>query len=277
MQDELTTNVILTRGSGGGLYNSALESGAVPGVSPKGTLWAVGTLSNYATLTYGACPLESGGRPPNDVGKTYVVHLTTNDIYLQLTLTNWGGEGGSGDKTFGYNRTTPPVASPSVTITNPAGGAVFAAPANVTIEASASVSGGTVTNVQFFANGSLQGTVTSAPFNVTTGGLAAGAYSLAAVATAAGISATSAVVNVTVATPVPVTLSAASRSSPTGFQFSYAANVGLTYVVQRSTNLLSTNWLALATNTATSDPAGFTDLTATNAPGFYRVGRLPNP
>ncbi len=38
---------------------------------------------------------------------------------------------------------------PTVTITNPASGTVFAAPASVTIQASASDSDGTVTNVQF--------------------------------------------------------------------------------------------------------------------------------
>ena len=39
-----------------------------------------------------------------------------------------------------------------MTITNPVSGAVFTAPANVSIQADASVSSGTVTNVEFFAN-----------------------------------------------------------------------------------------------------------------------------
>lgn len=368
LQDQMTTNVILTRGASGGLYNSATETGAVPGISPKGTQWAVGTLANFNTLLYGPCPLEQGGRPPNDVGKTYVIHLTNSDIYLQLTLTNWGGAGGFGDKTFGYIRTTPAVvvaptvtitspssgavfaapasvsisadatvtggtvtnvqfftngvslgsvplapfnltannlgagacaltavataagisttssvvnitvvATPVVTITNPAGGAVFAAPASLKLGATASVAGGTVTNVQFFANSNSLGTVTSAPFNFATGGLAAGAYSLAAVATAAGINATSAVVNVTVVNPVPVTLGTVARSSPTEFDFNYAADVGLTYIVQRSTNLLAPDWLTISTNVATANPASFKDPNATNMPGFYRVGLLPNP
>ena len=44
--DEMTTNVIITRGSSDGLYNSFLESGATPGISPAGTLWAQGFLTN---------------------------------------------------------------------------------------------------------------------------------------------------------------------------------------------------------------------------------------
>src|SRR5438093_7118609 len=41
---------------------------------------------------------------------------------------------------------------PSVTVTNPADGSVFAAPADVTLQATASDADGTVANVQFFAN-----------------------------------------------------------------------------------------------------------------------------
>ena len=99
-------------------------------------------------------------------------------------------------------------------------------------------------------------------------------YSLTAVATAAGISATSSVVNVTVVNPVTVNLSAPSVNNGK-FTFNYAANAGLSYVVQSSTNLL--NWVSLATNVAASSPVPFTN--ALNPAGiqFYRVGRLPNP
>jgi hypothetical protein len=87
---------------------------------------------------------------------------------------------------------------PVVTITSPTNGSVFTAPANVNIAASATYSGGTVTNVQLFANGASLGTVQTAPFSVTASNLTAGAYTFAAVATAAGISATSSVVSVSV-------------------------------------------------------------------------------
>ena len=64
---------------------------------------------------------------------------------------------------------------------------------------------------------------------------------------------------------------------PFDFKFSYTANAGLSYIVQRSTNLASPDWTILGTNTAGSSSVTFTDLDATVSPGFYRVGRLPNP
>jgi hypothetical protein len=94
-----------------------------------------------------------------------------------------------------------------------------------------------------------------------------------AVATAAGISATSSVVNVNVVTPVTTGLSAPT-SANNQFSFSYSANSGLRYVVESSSNLF--NWTPLFTNTAGGSAVLFT----TNImPGdaFYRVGRLPNP
>lgn len=279
LQDQLVAGVKLTRGGTAGLYNSAAEGGATAGISPADTAWAVGTLANYNTLTYGPCPLEAAHHPPGLVGTTFVVHLVAEDIYLQLTLNAWGGTFETGDRSFTYTRSTPPavVVAPTVTVTNPVGGTVFAAPANVTIGADAAVSSGTVTNVQFFNNNVSIGSVTTAPFKLTANNLAAGPYALKAAATAGGISTTSAAVNVSVVNPSTVTISGTAKPSPGSFTFNYASDVGLHYIVQRSTNLLSTNWLTLVTNQATANPSSFADPNATANPGFYRVGRLPNP
>jgi hypothetical protein len=274
LADQLTPGVRITRGSGGGLYNAVTESGAVSGISPKDTKWAIGTLANYNTLTYGPCPLEQGNHPPGYVGTTFVVHLTNEDIYLQLTLTNWGGAGGVGDKTFGYIRSTAPSPAPTISITNPAAGAVFAAPANVSIAANATVSSGTVTNVQFFTNNVSLGSVQTPPFNLTANNLAAGAYALKVVATASGISATSAMVNVTVVNPVAVNLSGANLNGGQ-FSFSYTADTGLSYVIQSSSNLV--DWVSLTTNIASGSSMPFADPFGSTAVKFYRVGRLPNP
>ncbi len=276
-QDQITAGVKITRLNGagrvGGLYNSITESGPTPGSSPADTKWAIGSLANFNTLTYGSSPLEASN-PGQFVGTTFVVHLLAEDIYLSLTLTNWGGAGGVGDKTFGYIRSTAPPPTPTVTITNPVSGVVFAAPANVSIGASATVSSGTVTNVQFFTNGVSAGSDQTSPFGLTINNLAAGAYALKAVATAAGISATSAVVNVPVVTPVGVNLSGAIANNGK-FSFGYTANSGLAYVVQSSSNLL--NWVSLVTNVASGSPVQFTNALNSAGNNFYRVGRLPNP
>ena len=211
LQDQLTADVALTRGGTGGLYNSVLESGPDSGISPLGTQWAVGTLTDYTngSLSFGPCPLEAGQAPPGDVGTTYVVYLTDDDIYFELTLTNWGGQSETGDRTFGYTRSTPAVVvvpTPTISITNPVSGAIFVAPANVRIGADAEVSSGTVGNVQFLTNGVPLGSVTTSPFIFSASNLGAGAYALQAVATAAGISATSSVVNITVVAVPTVSL-----------------------------------------------------------------------
>jgi plastocyanin len=166
---------------------------------------------------------------------------------------------------------------PTVAITNPVDGTVFAAPANVTIQASASDSDGTVTNVQFLVGTSVVTNMATAPFSAVTNNLAAGSYAFFAIASDnSGATATNAV-TISVVTPVPVLLSASQPVPPAMFRFSYTANTGLSYVVQRSTNLDSSNWTILATNTAASSSINFTDLNATFDLGYYRVGRMSNP
>jgi plastocyanin len=166
---------------------------------------------------------------------------------------------------------------PTVSITNPVSGAVFAAPANVTIQASASDTDGTVTNVQFLVGANVVSNKAAAPFSAVTNNLAAGSYTLFAIASDNNGATATNQVAISVVTPVSVLLSAPQRVPPGKFRLSYTANTGLSYIVQRSTNLLSPNWTTLVTNTAGSGSINFTDLNATFNPGFYRVGRLPNP
>ena len=164
---------------------------------------------------------------------------------------------------------------PTVTITNPPDGTVLSAPATIALAASASDSDGSVTNVQFFQETASLANVTSSPYSVAVNNLGAGDYTFSAVATDnGGLSATNGIV-VHVVTPVPVVLSAVQRPSPTSFQFSYSANVGLQYIVQRSGDLM--NFTPINTNTAASNPVTFLDNGAAGAVNFYRVGRLPNP
>ena len=99
-----------------------------------------------------------------------------------------------------YGTAAGPVnAAPSVTLTAPATGATFVAPATLTVSATASDSDGTVAQVAFYANGTLIGTDTVGPFTMTWSGVAAGSYSLTAVATDnAGATTTSSTVAITV-------------------------------------------------------------------------------
>src|SRR5262245_497984 len=107
----------------------------------------------------------------------------------------------------------PPNAPPTVAITSPANGATFNAPANVTVNATASDSNGTVTVVDFFRNGMLVGSDTTAPYSFTNTALPAGNYTLQARATDNGGATATAQVSIVVNQPTgpviqvsPVTL-----------------------------------------------------------------------
>lgn len=164
---------------------------------------------------------------------------------------------------------------PTVALTNPPDGAVLSAPASLVLKATASDTAGTVTNVQFFQGTGLLRSVASAPYSMPLNGLAVGNYIFSAVATDnEALTATNSI-TVHVITPVQLTLSAAQWVSLTGFQFRYAADPGLSYVVQRSQDLR--NWVSFETNTAASNPVVVLDNAASGPSGFYRVGRLPNP
>ena len=275
--DQITANVWLTRGGSQGLYNAATETGFTHFLSPDDTEWADGTTANYNSLSYtdwNTWAKTIHGGPPNTVGVNAVVHLISDDIYINITFTSWDSHSGG----YSYQRSTLAVVNnpPSVTITNPVNGAVFAAPAKVTIQASASDSDGTVTNVQFRIGSSVLTNETTAPYSAVTNGLGAGSYTLLAIASDnQGAKATN-TVTVSVVTPVTVTLTNTAKLSGTNFQFSYPANVGLSYVIQSSTNLSSGNWISIVTNVAASNPVVFVDIHATNTQTFYRVGRLPN-
>jgi glucose/arabinose dehydrogenase len=99
-----------------------------------------------------------------------------------------------------YTAPPPPNIPPTIAITNPVNGAVFFAPATVTIEAEASDADGTVTQVEFFDGAASLGIDATAPYSVAAG-LAAGSHPLTAVATDnSGAMSTSAVVTVSVTT-----------------------------------------------------------------------------
>ena len=74
-------------------------------------------------------------------------------------------------------------ATPSVAITSPANNSVLAAPASFTLAATASDSDGTVSQVEFFQGTTSLAVDTTSPYSVAVSSLAAGRYTLSAVAT----------------------------------------------------------------------------------------------
>ena len=209
-QDRLTSKVWITRGSSQGLYNAATETGFTHFLSPSDTEWANGTTANYHSLTYtdwNTWAKVSNGSPGSTVGKQAVLHLKSDDIYIDIKFTSWGGAGSGG--AFSYTRSTPSVGNqpPVVAITAPAGGATFLFPANVLIQATANDSDGSVTNVQFFDGTTSLGNVSSSPYQLSISP-PLGSHMLTAVASDdLGVTNTSAVVTINVINDSPPSVS----------------------------------------------------------------------
>jgi hypothetical protein len=163
-------------------------------------------------------------------------------------------------------------AGPVVSITAPANNASFSPGASVAITANASETGGTITNVEFYANGADLGGATSAPYGFTWPNVPTGAYTLTVVGSdALGITATSTVVNITVAyTPPAVSLTSptagATFSAPASISFAATATDSAGTVTNvafyQGSTLLANVVSAPYTYTWANVPAGAYSLTA---------------
>jgi len=118
-QDRLTAGVAITRGDAQGLYNPLSEL-AYSGTSPAGTRRAFAGLrgnpeagfgaGNHASLNFSTWEIALGGRPSlagNIVERPGVVHLVGEDVYLDITFTDWsigGGAGGGFGESFARAR-----------------------------------------------------------------------------------------------------------------------------------------------------------------------------
>ncbi len=176
------------------------------------------------------------------------------------------------DNLSGFGVGQVPNASPIVSLSNPAGGAVFDAPATISISANASDADGSVLSVEFYEGTTLLGSVTNTPFDFTWNNVPSGNYSLTARAIDnRGGTSTSAAVNVTV-----------NSSSGTGPPLSIARNgtnlviswSGTGYQLQMNTNLSSSTTWSNVGDTVNTDRATVL-LTTENT--FFRLVRAGAP
>ena len=102
-QDRITDEVWITRGTNGGqIYNAKVEGSADKNQSPRGTLWAVGTTSNLASLNL--LPFRAAVGSPQDVaGKNLVLYLEDEKIAMDVKFTSWSQSKSGG---FSYERST---------------------------------------------------------------------------------------------------------------------------------------------------------------------------
>ena len=162
---------------------------------------------------------------------------------------------------------------PTVTLTAPASGSTFTAPATITLSATASDPENRLSKVDFYNGSTLLGTDTTAPFSFTWNSVAAGTYQLKATATDADSgSASSAVATVTVGsvTNQPPTV---SLTAPTnGSTFTAPAAITLSATASDPENRLSkVDFFNGSTRLGTDTTAPFSFTWNSVAAGTYQL------
>ena len=100
--------------------------------------------------------------------------------------------------------TTNSATPPTITLTSPADGASFSAPANISLAATVTTNGHTISKVQFYNGSSLLNEDTTPPYSYTWSGVARGSYSVkASVIYDSVASQDSAIAHITVTGPPP--------------------------------------------------------------------------
>ncbi len=163
--------------------------------------------------------------------------------------------------------------APVVVLNAPAPGATLAL-APLTVTAAATDADGMVTEVKFFANGTLIGTATSVPYSVNWTPPAAGSYALNAVADDdGGASGTSAVVTINVLSAPPATpqgLTATAGAGQVALNWTASADA-TSYVVKRAT-VSGGSYASIATRTT----ADYTDASVSADTTYYYVVSAAN-
>lgn len=112
-QDRITPLVWITRGRDNVLFNAKTQGevdASTQGYgSPEDTEWAEGTTENLSSLTFSdfknAAPKVSGvPKVKQMAGKDYVLHLITDDVYIDLKILSWENQRQGGG--FSYERST---------------------------------------------------------------------------------------------------------------------------------------------------------------------------
>ncbi len=72
--------------------------------SPAGTEWAEGNSADIATLTFITFQCAVGNNLRLSVGRSFVLHLIEDDIYLDIAFISWTVRRNNGG--FSYTRST---------------------------------------------------------------------------------------------------------------------------------------------------------------------------
>jgi hypothetical protein len=160
--------------------------------------------------------------------------------------------------------------APQIQLYQPTNNAVFIAPATLQLKADTFDPANCITNVSFYANGQKLGDAPGPFYNLTWSNAAVGRYVLFAHAScSSGLLTNSSPVNVSVVGLSPILAIAPAGGS--SFNITGLGSPGLTYHVQFSDDLSTTNWQT--SGTVTADGTGRLQFSASAGPAqrFYRT------
>jgi beta-glucanase (GH16 family) len=187
---------LYTTAPAGTVISWQLEASSVstPGNYPSGrhSIYqaAVQKTNAWQTLTFTYASSPDTSTPDASVDRVVLLaapNSSTGDVYYFDNLRTLTASGGATN------------AAPTVSLTSPSASDSYAAPASLTLAATAADPDGSVAKVEFYQGGTLLGTSTASPYRYTWAGVAAGTYSLTAKSTDnQGATTTSAAVSVTV-------------------------------------------------------------------------------
>ena len=164
---------VATVANAGGPYRGAV--GTAVSVDGGGSQNPTGTITTYA-WNWG-----DGSSATSSSAMATHTYASGGTFTVTLTVTDNAGASASA-------ATTATIAAsanlpPAVTLTGPAAGSTFSAPATIAVAATASDSDGTVSRVDFYAGSTLIGSATNSPYSATWSGVSGGTYTVKAVAT----------------------------------------------------------------------------------------------
>jgi regulation of enolase protein 1 (concanavalin A-like superfamily) len=273
--------------AGGTSYQTPGPSGSAPGwirLDREGNLFSAYTSPDGSTWTL--------------VGTDTTTMPAT--VYVGLAVTSHNASA-TATATFSNIAISTPSSNnnpPTVSISSPASGASYTAPASIAINATAGDADGSVTRVDFYAGSQQVGSDTTSPFSTTWSNVAAGTYSLTAVATDnGGLTTTSSPISVTVRTNQAPTVSissptsGASYTAPASITISATAGdtdgtvsrvdfyAGSQLVGSDTTSPFSISWnnVAAATYSLTAVATDNGGATTTSGPISVTVGAAPVP
>ncbi|WP_075343285.1 hypothetical protein [Tenacibaculum agarivorans] len=102
-QDNITPSVSITRSTAGGqIFNIEQEDAASKEVSPRGTKWAVGNISDIPNLSFTTFR-KAVGSPKDVVGKNLVMYIEEENVCVSVVFKTWNQNKNGG---FSYERST---------------------------------------------------------------------------------------------------------------------------------------------------------------------------